>query len=160
VEIERLLAGEETRLRTIRLRALRDAPDAFGSTAAEEAARPPESWKEQLSAFPTFVAVIERRDVGLARFDPDEECSETGWLDSMWVSPEVRGTGIGGALIDAVIDFATSAGYARLELDVGDYNTSAIALYVTKGFKVTGETSSLEPPREHIHEHRRMLKLP
>ena len=141
------------------MRALRDAPDAFGSTAAEEAARPPESWKEQLSELPTFVAVIEGRDVGLVRFDPDEECSETGWLDSMWVSPEVRGSGVGGALIDAVIEFATSAGFARLELDVGDYNTSAIALYADKGFEATGETSSLEPPRGHIREHRRILKL-
>ena len=147
------------RLRTIRLRALRDAPDAFGSTAEEVAARPPESWAEQLSTLPTFVAVIEGRDVGLVRFDPDEESAETGWLISMWVSPEARGAGVRGALIDALVESATSLGVAQLELDVGDYNAPAIALYSSQGVEATGETSRLDPPREHILEHRLVLKL-
>ena len=43
MEIERLALDEGLRLRTIRLRALADAPDAFGSTYAEVAARPLES---------------------------------------------------------------------------------------------------------------------
>ena len=155
----RLRPGEELRLRTIRLQALQDAPDAFDSTAAEVAARPPESWSQQLSGLPTFVAVVEGRDVGLVRFAPDDECIETGWLISMWVSPENRREGVGSALIDAVVDFATSKGVARLALDVGDQNTSAISLYASKGFEPTGEVSSLEPPREHVCEHRRVLNL-
>ena len=159
MEIVRLRPGAEARLRTIRLQALQDAPDAFGSTAAEVAARPPESWSQQLSGLATFVAVSGGRDVGLARFAPDEECAQTGWLTSMWVSPENRGEGVGSTLIDAVVDFATSQGVARLALDVGDHNTSAISLYASKGFEPTGEVSSLDPPREHLCEHRRILRL-
>ena len=160
MEIMRLRPGAEARLRTIRLQALQDEPDAFGSTAAEVAARPLESWSQQLSGLATFVAVVEGRDVGLARFAPDEECAETGWLISMWVSPENRREGIGSTLIDAVVEFASSKGVARLALDVGDHNTSAISLYASKGFEATGEVSSLEPPREYLSEHRRILSLP
>lgn len=159
MEIARLRPGEEERLRTIRLRALRDSPDAFGSTAAEVAARAPESWAEQLSALPTFVAVSEGRDVGLVRFSPDEELGDTGWLLSLWVSPAARGTGVGAALVDAVIQLAASKGLARLLLDVGDHNAPAIALYASKGFEATGESSSFEPPRQHLREHRRVLAL-
>ena len=155
----RLRQGEEERLRAIRLRALRDEPDAFGSTLAEVAARPAESWSEQLSTLPTFVAVREDQDAGLVRFAPDDECTETGWLISMWVSPENRGQGIGSALIDAVIDLAACTGIARLALDVGNDNMSAMSLYATKGFEATGEESTLEPPRQHLREHRRVLRL-
>ena len=38
IDIKRLAADEGPRLRTIRLRALADAPDAFGSTYDEAAA--------------------------------------------------------------------------------------------------------------------------
>lgn len=111
MEIVRLGPGDEARLRTIRLRALRDAPDAFGSTAVEVAARPPESWSAQILTLPTFVAVNRGQDVGLVRYAPDEEHTETGWLISMWVSPEIRREGVGSALIDAVVELATSKGW-------------------------------------------------
>ena len=39
VKIELLCTGEEERLRNIRLRALQDTPDAFGTTADDAAAR-------------------------------------------------------------------------------------------------------------------------
>jgi GNAT superfamily N-acetyltransferase len=142
------------------LQALRDAPDAFASKAAEVAARPPESWSAQLLALATFVAVREGQDVGLVRYAPDEERTETGWLISMWVSPEIRREGVGSALIDAVVELATSKGVARLALDVSDHNASAVSLYARKGFEATGEVSTLEPPRQHVREHRRVLRLP
>ena len=50
VAVEQLLAREIERLRAIRLRALREAPDAFGTTLEEAEARPPEDWEGQLEA--------------------------------------------------------------------------------------------------------------
>jgi len=41
----------------------------------------------------------------------------------------------------------------RLLLDVGDYNTSAIALYRSRGFEPTGKVRTLPSPREHVREH-------
>jgi hypothetical protein len=43
LRIERLTVDEGLRLRTIRLRALRDSPEAFGATFEEANARPEES---------------------------------------------------------------------------------------------------------------------
>lgn len=159
MEIVRLGRGEEDRLRAIRLQALREAPDAFGTTLAEVLARPDETWSQQLRELPSFVATSAGRDIGMVRYASDDRCSETGWLISMWVSPESRGRGVGSALIDAVVALAASTCIKRLMLDVGDHNTFAISLYMRKGFEETGETNTLEAPRQHLREHRRILTL-
>jgi len=159
MDIERLAADEGLRLRTIRLRALADAPDAFGSTYAEVAARPLATWPQQLQEIAAFVALKDGEDVGLVRCASDDQHPDTAWLISMWVAPEARGQGVGEALIDAVIEYARSSGAIRLLLDVGDDNQPAIALYARKGFKPNGATGSLPAPRHRIREHQRELRL-
>ncbi len=159
MEIQRLTPGEAKRLRAIRLRALSNAPDAFGSTFEETAARPPKSWPKQLAELATFVVVLDGYDVGMVRGIRYEGKPGAAILLSMWVAPAVRGKGVGEALIDAVVDWARSEGFVHLLLDVADENAPAVALYARKGFKPTGETSTLPPPREHIREHQRTLDL-
>jgi GNAT superfamily N-acetyltransferase len=159
MEIQRLSIDEARRLRHIRLRALADTPDAFGSTYAEVAAHPLAEWSKQLQEIATFVAVHDGKDLGLVRCARDEHHHDTAWLISMWVTPEARGQGVGNALIDAVIECARSSGASRLLLDVGDHNQQAIALYARKGFQPNGQTGSLPAPRNHIREHQRELRL-
>jgi GNAT superfamily N-acetyltransferase len=159
IRLEQLTTGDGPRLRAIRLRALRDAPDAFSTTFEEAAARPQEEWSRQVVELPTFVAVSNDLDVGMVRCARDEDRPDTAWLLSMWVAPEMRRTGVGATLVDAVIDWARAHGMTRLLLDVADHNTAAIALYARKGFAPTGDVTTLPPPREHIHEHQRQLRL-
>ena len=159
IDIKRLAADEGLRLRTIRLQALADAPDAFGSTYDEAAAWPLDSWTEQLQEIATFVAVVDGEDIGLVRGARDDLQPNTAWLISMWVSPEVRGQGVGEALIDAVVEWAQVSGARRVLLDVGDHNQPAIALYARKGFEPNGTIGSLPKPRSHIREHQRELQL-
>lgn len=159
IDIQRLSVDEPLRLRHIRLRALAQAPDAFGSTYADAAARSLESWQQQLQEIATFVAVKDSEDVGLVRCASDTQHPDTKWLISMWVAPESRGRGVGDALIDAVIEYARSSGASRLLLDVGDHNHQAISLYARKGFKSNGKTGSLPAPRHYIGEHQRELTL-
>jgi ribosomal protein S18 acetylase RimI-like enzyme len=159
MELHRLGADEGARLRAIRLRSLRDAPDAFCSTHDEAAARPPESWRQQLVELATWVAVVGGDDVGLVRGARHDERPADAYLLSMWVAPEARGMGLGEALIHAVIGWARAAGYERLLLEVADENRPAIALYARLGFEPTGVTSTLPPPREHVREHQRALLL-
>jgi GNAT superfamily N-acetyltransferase len=159
IRFEQLTAGEGQRLRSLRLRALRDTPDAFGATFEEASAHIAETWSKQVLELPTFVAVKDGDDVGLVRCARDQSRSDTAWLISMWVAPEIRRTGVGAALVDLVIEWARTNGMSRLLLDVADENAPAIALYDLKGFKPNGEVGALPAPRQHIREHQRELRL-
>lgn len=159
MEVYRLTESEGERLRAIRLRSLRDAPDAFGSTYEENAERSTSDWNEQVGTLPTFVAVKDGSDVGMVRGAPDHTRADIGWLISMWIAPEARGQGAGDLLIGVVIEWARDSGLRQLMLDVGDSNEPAIGLYRRMGFERTGETGTLPPPREHILEHQRALTL-
>ena len=159
LRVERLTVDEAPRLRAIRLRALADAPEAFGTTFEQAAAQPTEIWSEQLQELPTFVAVNDGLDVGMVRCQPDETEPDTALLISMWVAPASRRIGVGDALVDAAIEWARANGVSRLQLYVVDDNAPAIALYARKGFRATGVVVTLPPPREHIREHQRELRL-
>jgi GNAT superfamily N-acetyltransferase len=151
----RLQPAEWQRLRSIRLRALEDAPDAFGSTLDEASRWGSEVWSTQAAHLPTIVAVKDGCDVGIARYAPDEAQPQTGWLISMWVDPGARRAGVGSALVDAIAELARAEGVTRLLLDVADRNGPAIALYEAKGFTPNGETGSLPEPRTGVREHQR-----
>jgi GNAT superfamily N-acetyltransferase len=157
--IERLGSGDGERLRAIRIRALADAPDAFGSTLEEATARPLERWEQMLRELPTFVATASGCDVGLVRSTVHERFTDAGCLISMWVAPEARRGGVGSSLVDAVAGWAREQGFGRLILDVVETNTPAIALYSRKGFVPSGEVGRLPPPREHVREIQLVLKL-
>ena len=149
------------RVRTLRLRALADAPDAFWMTLQEERAKDGSRWLRQLARrdAATFIAHEDGRDAGLAVGAPHHEHAGDAGLYAVWVAPEARGRRVGELLISAVIDWARSAGYQRLRLDVGDSNEPAVRLYARHGFRPTGTRSRFPPPRDHITEHERALDL-
>src|SRR5690349_25156188 len=93
------------RVRAARLRALADAPDAFGTTLEEDRARPLPEWAARLrrADVVTFLAVADGRDAGIATGAPYEGEDGAAGLFGMWVEPACRGRGIGGALVDAVV---------------------------------------------------------
>jgi len=160
VRIEHLGHDEGERLRAIRICALRDAPEAFGATLEEALARGPDGWTQQVRDLPTFIAVKDGADVGMVRCARDSAEAGTAWLISMWVAPEWRRAGIGGALIDRVVEWARANGVERVRLDVADHNVKAIALYAAKGFAPTGRTKTMAAPREHVREHERERRVP
>jgi ribosomal protein S18 acetylase RimI-like enzyme len=159
VQLIQLRTTEWQRLRSIRLSALRDSPDAFGSTLDEANGWSAEAWSEQLGQLPTMVAVKDGADVGMARWAQDQNRPDTAWLISMWVAPIARRAGVGSALINAIVERVRAAGITRLLLDVADDNAAAIALYELNGFAPNGQIGSLPPPRTHIREHRRERRL-
>jgi len=132
-------------LRDIRLAALRDAPDAFGSTYAEQAAFTREQWLGRIAGNSTFLAYLDgggTDPVGLAGGYQEEP----GVIElvSMWVGPEARGHGVGEALIDAVADWAaTITNAVTLHLWVTENNKPAVRLYERCGFIPTGERQPL-----------------
>ena len=163
IEIERVGPEDWERFRAVRLRALEDSPDAFGTLLAEDEARPLGDWRTRLGIAENanFLAAGAGGDVGIVVGTPwrwDTDVRAAG-LFAMWVAPQARGNGVGGALVDAVIAWAKVGGFERLILDVADANAAAIALYASRGFVPTGKTGTLDPPREHVLEHERALDL-
>ncbi len=161
IQIVPLTEQDWHRAKEIRLRALADTPDAFGSTLAVEEAFPEAEWRRRLAPDDrvTFVAEKNGQDVGLVVCAPFEGQPDTAGLFSMWTAPDVRRQGVGGALIRAVTEWAEARGYKQIALDVADTNTAAVAAYARMGFAPTGEAGTLPPPRTHITEHRRLLSL-
>jgi GNAT superfamily N-acetyltransferase len=59
-----------------------------------------------------------------------------GELDGLFVEPDLWGLGIGKALVDACIDFARAAGYAKIVLWTHTVLTSARKIYAGAGFRI------------------------
>ena len=151
--------GDEARLRKIRLRSLLDAPDAFGSTHDEVAARPSESWTTQIDDLTTFLAVVDGNDVGIVRGCRDDENPKRMRLLSMWVDPAVRGKGVGDALVHRLVEWARTTDATELVLEVGGHNAPARWLYLRMGFEATGHIRRVSPPRDHLVEHEMVFRL-
>ena len=163
IGIERVGPDAWQRFRAVRLRALADSPDAFGTLLAEDEARPLSDWRARLDIRENanFLATAPGGDIGIVVGTPwdSDGIERAAGLFAMWVAPEARGTGVGGALVDAVIAWARDGEFDRIVLDVADTNSAAIALYASRGFVPTGRTGTLDPPREHVLEHERALEL-
>ena len=142
MEVRRLKADEWAALREIRLRALADAPDAFGSTYAHAATLGDDEWRARADPPDGAVFVIDGPTglVGMAIGGPAPNAAPAAAaLFAMWVAPEARGHGLGAALVVAVKAWAVEAGYRGLGLGVTTTNASAIALYERLGFVDTGD---------------------
>ena len=145
--IRRIHADEGPRLRALRLRALAEAPMAFGSTLAHEQSFSDDVWRERAIGASigcdraTFIAECDTQWVGLvtalAHNDPGP------LLVSMFVDSTVRRAGVGVALVEAVLTWARVCGAARLTLWVTSENDPAVALYQRCGFRPTGATRPL-----------------
>lgn len=145
----RPLEGHEWKLlRELRLRALREAPDAFGPTAAEAESRSDDDWREGAARFaqPNLRLFVARDEAGggLGLISA-VAAGHVGHLGAMWVDPAWRGRGVGRRLFAAACDELEAAGCERIELSVTEGNERAIALYQRFGFALTGRH---EPLRE------------
>lgn len=159
--IECIDVDDWSRARGVRLRALRDAPDAFWSTTEGETRLAVSVWRRRLARpdAATFLALRDGRDVGLAIGAPHHAHPGDAGLYSVWVGPEVRGSGLADRLVLTVVEWARAGGYPRIRLDVADDNRRAVGLYARLGFTPTGGVSRFPPPRDHIVEHERVLDL-
>ena len=68
---------------------------------------------------------------------------DTAELVGMYVRPQARGRGVGGAIIEAVAGWAIQQGAATMHLWVTETNKHARLLYERCGFTVTAERQPL-----------------
>lgn len=144
--IRTLLPSDWPVYRDLRLRALAEAPYAFGSTHGEEAQRTDDAWAARLAgpalgqhrqAWP-FVAALDGVPVGLAWVKLDGAGTDTASLYQVWVAPQARGRGVGAALLDAAIAWARAQRATALRLGVTAGDGAAARLYRRAGFAATG----------------------
>lgn len=145
VELRHLTADDWRLWRTVRLRALAEAPHAFGSKLADwqggDELEP--RWRQRLTEVPTnVVALVDGQPAGqVSGTAPGTD----GRVDliSMWVDPSQRGTGLSGALIGEIVAYARGIGAPAVALSVKVANEPARRRYRREGFVETGE-----PPHE------------
>ena len=150
MEIRRIHREEWPELRDLRLRALQDAPDAFGSTYAEESADTDAQWMEWAagaaeggSSFAALAIEDDAHWIGMAIGAPQTDHPGIAGLFAMWVDPSARGAGIGRALVERVVEWAGSAGFPVLRLRVTMSNDAAVRLYLRCGFSDEGHRAPL-----------------
>lgn len=138
-------------LKAVRLRALADAPDAFGTTLAQASAWDDARWQENARRFTllppaaSFLAYADDTPCGMANCFTLQDDSQTAELTAFWVAPEQRGQGVGEALVTAIAGWASSQGIAALQAWVVEDNTRALGFYKKLGFEETGERQPHTP---------------
>lgn len=149
--IERIGSADWERFKQIRLESLSESPEAFGSRYGDWVDAPAQRWQSRLSDVElTLVAMGSQKPVGVVSGQPvgDE------WVEliSLWVSPENRGGGVAGQLIEAVVAWAAARGRDTY-LMVRRENAAARCAYERAGFVDTAGWPVDEPP-EHGMERR------
>jgi GNAT superfamily N-acetyltransferase len=148
MEVVRAAPVDWQRVRDVRLRALLDAPDAFGSTHAAEAESDEEEWRTWTTGWSgaadqALFAAEDEGWAGIALGVRWEEEPEVVHLYAMWVDPSSRRRGVGRALVEAVGEWARDLGIGRIVLRVTEGNAAAVALYERCAFVDTEEREPL-----------------
>jgi len=159
IEIVRIESDDWALVRDVRLKALRDSPDAFWATYEEEVDKDEAWWLKFFDAAEWFVANSDGRTIGVvASLRARELADDERALISMWVDPSARRKGVGRLLIEAVCDRAREEGATAVVLEVAEGNDAAAELYRRCGFLPTGNTQPLSR-KPSIIEHEMRLQL-
>lgn len=137
----RLTADDWRLWRAVRLEALADAPEAFGSTLAQwqGAGDTEQRWRGRLVDVPfNVVAVVDGRGVGQVSATAVAADGSVELL-SMWVAPEVRRHGTALRFIEAVVDWAHDQGAATVVLSMRRGNDRALAFYRRAEFTMSDD---------------------
>ena len=137
--IRRLTPGDAEAFRAVRLEGLERQPEAFSASLDNESAKSLMDWRTRLEMTSVFGAFVDNHLMGVAGFYrcTGVKLHHKGVLWGVYVRDEVRGQGVGRALVEAVV------GTARGEVDqllttVNAANERAKRLYESVGFLVWG----------------------
>ncbi len=152
---------------SFRLRGLRENPEAFGSTFAEESVMPAEVRRSRFYCTDeNFVLGAFREDgrlIGVAGFyrETHLKLRHKGFVWGMYVAPESRGGGVGRALLTSLIERVKSLpGLEQLGLDVVTVNEAARGLYLSQGFQIYAlEREAMKQDDEYFDVEHMVLRL-
>ena len=147
VTVRRLTPDDAAAYQALRMRGLEEHPEAFTSSAEQEATRPLQWAQDRLHAtaarpndlfLGAYRAEVLLGIVGLqGRYRPKERHNAT--VVGMYVVPEVSGQGVGRALMQVLLrEAALMPGLEQLDLTVTEGNDAARTLYARCGFTEWG----------------------
>lgn len=152
LHVRRIQHDEGSVYREIRLRALRDAPDAFTTTYAQAIERTAGSWDETADGAAhgleraIFFILADGNPHGLAALYRHPEEVDVGELLQVWVAPELRGSGAADALLNSLFGWGTQeAGFSRVIAEVKANNKRALGFYRRYGFSDRPEVQASDP---------------
>lgn len=167
LEIRLLTPADAATFRDIRLRALREVPAAFTGSVEEFSQQPLDKVAARFRSDPaeSFMlgAYQDRKLVGLVGFYREAQLKlrHKGSIVSLYVAPELRGHGLGRALMrDAIRRVRDIDGVEQLLLGVMVTQTAARQLYDSLGFVVYGrEARASKVGEQYYDEEFRVLDL-
>ena len=143
LEVKPILPQHWPLLKDVRLRALADAPEAFGTTLAEAQAYSDAEWQARARRFSELppavgcLAYLDNIPCGMACAYPSGENPQAAGMTSFWAAPKARGQGVADALVSFIAEWTKAQGLSVLEADVVEDNHRAIAFYKRIEFQAT-----------------------
>ncbi|MEM8954227.1 MAG: GNAT family N-acetyltransferase [Verrucomicrobiota bacterium] len=152
IACRRATRNDVTLFKEVRLRALKESPDAYGSTYESAMQRDQRSWEDQLWSTTsggdrnTQFAFKAEQCIGIAALYREPSAS-SGDIIMMWVDPRHRGSFAAFSLVEGLLSWARDSGFVAVSLNVTDTNARAIRFYKNQGFRDTGEKVAIDVRR-------------
>jgi ribosomal protein S18 acetylase RimI-like enzyme len=145
MRVRKLIKHDADHYRNIRLEALSNNPDSFGTMHDEEAVRATDNFRERIPLVDNnnFILGCYRDEdlIGIVAFHQESRIKlrHKAYIRSMYVQPEYRKKGIGKLLLNELIARAKAIKEIEiLLLDVVTSNLPAKQLYLSFGFQRYG----------------------
>ena len=165
IVIKRLVEQDAEIYLALRLKALQNSPESFGSTYEEEKDQSADKYKTRFQSQGSFTFGAFEDDilVGIITLvkEPRIKLRHRTSIVAMYVSPSKRGLGIGKALMNEAISTAKELeGVEQVYLTVVTTNKSAKNLYTSLGFETFGiEKRALKLDNRYFDEDLMVLFL-
>lgn len=145
--IRHVCEADAEQYRALRLKALREHPEAFGADYVLNEARPIAYWtnlirqaEQEETQRRIFVAEHEGKICGMMvimRADSPKTAHNCN-IYSVYIDPSLRGQGVASRLMEACLAWAKQQALRLVKLSVVASNASALQLYLRHGFTVYG----------------------
>lgn len=140
ISVRRLRSVDADAFRTIRLKALRDHPTAFGTSYDDAKTQSVQEFARKIETRYGIGAFDGNALVGICFLDNEQmaKARHRGWITAVYVLPSHRGSGVGTKMMAHVVEAALDHDLLQLELFVAGDNPAAMRFYERCGFRQTG----------------------
>ncbi|MBI3486243.1 GNAT family N-acetyltransferase [Candidatus Daviesbacteria bacterium] len=145
LEIVQLTPSDWQKYKELRLRALKENPEAFGQTLEDALSMSDEKWKQRLAKaaeginYWIFFAKLDNELVGMvsARETNPPDLNPTVKIQGVFVASEARNKGIGRKLISHLLtEIRKNPKWQKARLNVFSSQTQALSFYQSLGFEI------------------------